>query len=181
MGGQDWLDAQRGKARGHPGALGTAAPQRTDRLADALRQHGRWAGPLAPAQQPQAVLLLGEVDDLEVQGKSVGEKFPGGRIQRVESLGDAASRYWVAVTPEGDEVAPRLFHEREERRTALFGDDLTEERPQQADLASEGILRPGTADAAGFPSDSRVRPGPCACYCGWARTMIRISVMSSMA
>jgi hypothetical protein len=127
------------------------------------------------------MLLLGQVHDLEVQGEGVGEKLPGRGIQRVESLGDAAGGCRVAPAPEGDEIAARLSTAGEERRAALLGDDLSEERAELADLAGEGILRPGASDAARFPSDGRVRPGARACYCGWARTMIRISVMSSIA
>jgi hypothetical protein len=127
------------------------------------------------------MLLLGEVDDLEIEGEGVREPFPGRGIQPVETLGDAAGGCRVARAPESDEVPARLLHEGEERRPALLRDDLAEERAEEADLTSERVLRPRAADAARLPPNGRVGPGASACYCGWARTMIRISVMSSMA
>ena len=127
------------------------------------------------------MLLLGEVDDLEIQGEGVRKPLPGGGIQPVETLGHAAGRCRVAPAPQGDEVAARLLHEGEKRKAALLGDDLAEERAEESDFTREGVLRPRAADAARLPPDGRVRPGASACYCGWARTMIRISVMSSMA
>ena len=183
MRGEDGAEAQGGEARVDPGRV--APRDRGHRLRDALGKQGRGAGALPPAQLSKAMLLLREVDELEVERERIRQALPALGIEMIQPFCQPPGRGLVGALPERHEVPPRLLDEGQQLGPALLRDDLAEKRPKEPHLPRERVARSGAPDASRLAADCRVgararRPGR-ARYCGWARTMIRISVMSSMA
>ena len=136
-----------------PDAVGTV-----DRAA-AGRSRRRWSrrsarrGPprARRAQDADPLPLLGQVDQLEVQR----ERLRNGRrlveVERADLVGQPCplgvgrgDDGRVAPT-KGDRAPPDSLHELEQLGTGLLGDDLAQQRPEQADLARQRVA--GTAEA----------------------------------
>ena len=103
--------------------------------------------PGARAQRADALALLGEVDELEVQREGLGDR---GRAREVEgadlgreprALGLARFGRTDLVAPQRDGQAADALDGREQVRARLLGDDLAEQGAQQPDLARHGIAR----------------------------------------
>ena len=124
-----------------------------DRIVDGAAARMAGAGP----EHADALALLGEVDQLEVEGERLGH---GGRPREVQGrdLGRQALALEIRLqqrlgitAAERDRATADALDEREQLRPALLRDHLPEQRAEQADLAGEGI--PGAAD----PGPGRLR------------------------
>ena len=167
MGGQDRVDLHPGEQVDDAVAAQGGAQAR-DRLADGVvdRPTARPAGPRA--QGADAVPLLGQVDELEVDRERVAD---GGEVFEIEGAdpgGDADSipvrlRYdRGVVATRSDHPAADPLHQDEQLRAALLGDDLPEQRPQHPDLATERIAGAREPGARWLGGDRREpgHPGP---------------------
>ena len=128
-------------------------PQPPDRLGHRVVQDAVVGGSLAPSQGSDATARLGQVDQLEVERERADDGFRGAEIQSGEVLVEAATLGRIAFGAQPDRSLADPFHEIEQVRTGLLGDDLAEERAQQTDLGRERVAGAGRPDATGFRPD----------------------------
>ena len=151
-----------------PSGGGARPRRRSSRRAMAA---GGRRGPLA--QAPDALLLLGQVGELEVEAEGPDE---APRPPRVDPVEDGAQRpplrRSLPVRRSSMVAAPDALDERQEVLALLLHDDLAQERAEQLDLARERVARAarvpmprGSARTAGLSWDTvlgmRVRRLPC--------------------
>ena len=146
-------------------------PEASERLGD-RPVGGPTRRPMSGApERPHPVPLLGQVDELEVEGERAGEGLELVAVEGRDVGGDALldAMAGVLVGREGtaadrDEPRAQALDEREQLRTRLLGDDLAEQRAEKADLARERVASPADAGAGGFRGDGgeAVRPAPAA-------------------
>ena len=120
----------------------TARPAALEQPPDCLRRRPLVSAPGGPLVEPQPahrVSLLGQVDELEVQAERLCQRLGLGDIQRVELGGERVLGGFVPDLAEGDRAQPAPLDQIQQRRAALFGDDLTEKRTEQLDLARERV------------------------------------------
>ena len=91
---------------------------------------------LATPQDPHALLLLGEVHELEVRGERLHHAARVGEGQGLDALEEALPRGRVAGAM-GLGQGPHRLHEVEEGRPFLLDDGLAEEVAEQVDLLAQ--------------------------------------------
>ncbi len=123
------------------------------RLADGLVDRPALRAARPRAQHPDALALLGEVDELEVERERPGDGRRALDVERrdlrPESLAlDVRLEHDLRVAPpERDCPPPDALDRREQLRAGLLGDDLAEQRPEEPHLVGErvaGATHPGT-------------------------------------
>ena len=81
-------------------------------------------------------------------------------VERLEERPQLAPVDRAARPAQLDRQAPDALDEAEEVLALLLGDDLSEERAEELDLARERVARARRADARGLGSDGGVEGGP---------------------
>ncbi len=103
-------------------------------------------------QHADPLALLGEVDELEVEGERAGDRRRAGHVERRDlrpeplPLDVGLEDHVRVAAAERDRAAPDAFHEREQVRSSLLGDDLAQERSEEPDLVRQrvaGMAQPG--------------------------------------
>jgi hypothetical protein len=127
---------------------------------DAARRRAR-----APIEPPHALLLLGEIRQLEVQAEGPGQQVGLVEGDGAEDRVEPPPLERPALGAERDGRTAKPLHDAEQLRAALFHDDLPEQRAEQLDLPRERIAGAGRADAARLGAHGRVRgrAAPCGC------------------
>ena len=131
--------------------------RRVERVGDRAVEHAARRPAGGPAERPHPMPLLGQVDELEVQGERACQRL---ELVAIESrdvggdplLGPPAGLLVGRERAPADRDEPRAepLDEREELGTRLLGDDLAEQRAEQADLAGERVAGPPDARAGRF-------------------------------
>jgi hypothetical protein len=130
--------------------LGVADAERSqplERLAHPFVERLAGVRSLAAPQDPQALLLFGEVREQEVCGecpRDRGELLDRQGVERAE-LGGGIGR-----APAADCIGPEPFDQVEPIRPFLLGDHLPEQGSEELDLAGERIGGGRAADALRF-------------------------------
>ena len=144
---------------------GVLARQPSDGRVDGTLQPSRGGPTRALAEPPHAVLLLGQVGEVEVQGESAGQVLHLLRGELLEHGAQLAAVGRAAGAPQVDGQATDTLDDPEQVLARLLGDDLAEQRAEQLDLARERVAGPGCADAqrlgahGGVGADGRGDPG----------------------
>ena len=154
--GEDGVDGEprdqaRHVLRGQPGDH-----ERLDGGCHALAGDAACGRPLLATDRPHVALLLGEVDQEEVDGEGTGEQLESLGVEQVEPGHQLVAECWIATPPQCDRREAHLLDQVEEVTALLLDEDLPEERPEEPDLAAEGVSSGGGADAAGFGADRGV-------------------------
>jgi hypothetical protein len=135
MGGQDRRDAQPGEDRLQ---LGVTAPavvaEPRDRLRDGIVEVPVARRPLAAPECPDPPARLGQVDQLEVQGEGLDDRFGLAQIEPVEHALEPFALRRVVAAAQGDGRSAQPLDELEQRRAGLLDDDLAKESAEQTDL-----------------------------------------------
>ena len=135
--------------------------KQADCLADRAVDRVSVRSPGIVAQDANAIALLGEVDQLEVQGESLDHlgrppKVQGRDLQRQALALHARLRERPGPTAaERDGAAADPLDESEQLGAALLGDHLPEQRSQEADLVGDGIPGPAQAEAGWLRGNGR--------------------------
>ena len=99
--------------------------------------------------------LLGQVDQLEVEGERTGHGPGPGDLEAAELVLEILALGTISGAG-GNRPSPAPFHEPKEVDSLLFSDDLPEEGAQELDLAPERVTRPAAARKAGLGADRRI-------------------------
>ena len=153
------LTAPEASSAARPGA---ACRPRTDRRhgpGDRLPRVVVPTRPLAPARGPDAIALLGEIDEPEIEAERPDDDLGPFDIKPGERRGERPPLPGVVLAAEPDRGLPDLLDEVEEVAPGLLGDDLAEERAKQVDLERELIARPGGPDRSRLGTNGDVRIG----------------------
>ncbi len=139
----------------------SASPHLRDRLDDGLVHPPLAGAPRALSKRPDAVLLLGQVGQLEVEAEGPDQDFRLLWIH-VGQVGRQRLALTRAPAPRRSLIVARLIalYEIESVRAFLFDDHLAEQRAQQLDLARQRIPGGRRADAARLRPDRSVRWPP---------------------
>ena len=125
--------AARGAAR--PTASATESSRTPSRAARSRRRSAR----TRPAR-------LDQVDELEVEREGLDDRLGRPEVEAGEVRVETAPLVGVVVLAQRDRPAADALDELEQLRPGLLGDDLAEQRAQQADLGRERVVRPGGPD-----------------------------------
>ncbi len=137
----------------------SGAPDPAQGLGDRVVEDPPARRPFAPAQHPDAMALLGKVDELEVEPERADERLGPGQVERVELRRQPRPLGGILGPAERDRPAPDALDELEQVQPLLLDDDLPEQRAEQADLAGERVAGTGRPDPARLAADGRVRAG----------------------
>jgi len=113
----------------------------------------------ARARTPEpshALLLLGEVGELEIKTEGADEHLGPMRVDGIELRGQHTPTFATLRPAEVDGGTPDSLHEIEQRLAFLLHDDLTEERAQELDLARQRVAGTRGPDAPGLGTDGCV-------------------------
>ena len=163
MGGEHGMDPQ---AADHRPQRGRSVVRREagDRLADGVVDRAAPGPAGARPEHADPLPLLGQVDELEVEGERLGH---GGRIGDVErghvgrqplALDVRLEPRVRVAAPERDRPPADPFDHREQLGPGLFRDHLAEQRAQQPDLARQRVARapdPGPGRLRGDGREAR--------------------------
>ncbi len=148
MGGQDGRDAQAAET----GSDGLQAfPVRgdaRDRRGDGAAHRLAASAPLTPAQDPDTLLLLGKVRELEERAEGMGQDLQALEVERrkLRVEGDPVGIHGMPSKRDG--VPAHALHEVQRRRPILLRDHLAQERPEEPDLPGQRIPGAGGPDRA---------------------------------
>ncbi len=115
--------------------------------------------PLPPARGSDAIALLGEIDEPEVEAEGPDDDLGPFDVKPRERRGKRSPLPGIVLAAEPDRGLPDLLDEVEEVAPGLLGDDLAEERAEQVDLERELIARPGGPDRRRLGTNRNVRIG----------------------
>ena len=127
--------------------------------ADRVVEDATAGGPLAAAERPHALALLGQVDELEVEPERADEGLDAGQVEAVELGRQPRPLDRVVCPAQGDRAPSDTLDELEQVETLLLDDDLPEQRAEQLDLARQVVAGTRRPDAARLAADGRVRSG----------------------
>ncbi len=102
--------------------------------------------PVSLAKDARAMVLLGEVGQVEVAGERAGNKL--GALQRPRRDEPFRLTLVAAVVSRADDEPAQLFDVAQKSRAAVIGDDAAEQPSEQADIAPERL---GDLLAGGLP------------------------------
>jgi hypothetical protein len=110
---------------------------------------------LATSEEPDAVPLLGKIDQQEVRREGANDRF---RLDRLEQGDLSPERFPVIrrAATTADCAASQAFHEVEELAPGLLDDHLPEQGAKQPNLARQWIARASAADAPGLGTLGRM-------------------------
>ncbi len=104
-------------------------------------------GTCPPRQRAHPLPFLGEVHELEVQGEGANDGLGPVEVQGGELVGELLALERIIRTAERDHPLAHPLDELEQLGAGLLGDDLAQQRPEQADLGSERVAGAGRTDA----------------------------------
>ena len=108
---------------------------------------------------PVQLALLGEVHEAEIQAERPRDDFRAPCVQRRELLDEAGAQPWVVATPQADRRPPHALDEVQEVGALLLGDDLAEERAEEAHLGRKRVAGATGPEGDRLGADGLVRPG----------------------
>ncbi len=160
VGGEDRLHGAAGEEGLH-GLRRDAGPGGAEqRLQDRLAPRGVSPVYLSPAQDAQAVMLFGHVDQVEVGGEGARHEAVLVRREAVHQgqqpgPGRAEVRRRAVFPAEGLGARPQLFYQGESGPAGLLGEDVAQEPAQGVDVPAEavGVARAAGAGSAGGAAD----------------------------
>ncbi len=126
-------------------------------LLDGAFLAARAGGARTLADAPHAVLLLGQVRQVEVEAEGLDEVLELLVGERVDDATQLALAARAARGPDADGQLAHALDEVQEVLAGLLGDDLAEEGAEQLDLPRQRVGGAGGADAAGLGAHGRVR------------------------
>ena len=139
-------------------AVDAASSRRTGAAIDAVasdRRERAAARSRAARSRRRAVrtplALLGEVDEPEVQAERADHDLGPLGVERRRARGERRPARRVVAAPEADRRSADALDEVEELAAGLLGDDLAEQRAEQADLERQRVARPAGADSSRAP------------------------------
>ena len=148
--GEDQGDGEPSEQLVESAIVGAAAAQRDHGLRHGIVEDAVACRAFATAECPDPATRLGQVDQLEVQGEGLDDRLGGPEVEVREIGVEPATLLGVVVLAQGDRPPADALHELEQVRSGLLGDHLAEERPQQADLRGERVVRPRGPDPGRF-------------------------------
>ncbi len=123
-----------------------------ERIGDRAVEHASSRPAGGAPERPHPMPLLGQVDELEVEGERAGQGLELVAVERRDVRRDPLLGSLAGFVVRGERAAadrdePRAeaLDEREQLGARLLGDDLAEQRAEEADLAGERVA--GAADA----------------------------------
>jgi hypothetical protein len=122
------------------------AAQRRDRLRHGVVQQPVARGPLSAAEGPDAAARLGQVDELEVEREGLDDGLGRLEVEGVQLALEPLALGRVVATAQGDGRSPQPLDELEQVVAGLLRDDLAKQRPEQAHLTRQRVMRPGRPD-----------------------------------
>ena len=164
MGGEDRVDLDRTE----PGLDRVPVQvdrEPLDRLAEGLVDRPALRATRPRPEHADPLALLREVDELEVERERAGH---GRRVLDVERRDlrpeplplDVRLEDEVGIAaPQGDRPPPDPLDEREQLGSRLLGDDLPEQRAEEADLVGKRVARATQPGSRGLGRRGR-KPGP---------------------
>ncbi len=100
-------------------------------------------------QPSDALLLLGQVGQLEVEAERTDERLHVAQVERLDRARQPlALLLGVLFAADGDRCPPHRFDQVESALALLLDDHLAEQRAEQLDLTRQRIARAGRADAS---------------------------------
>ena len=181
VGGQHQLDAERSEQRRHLRGCHAPLGEKPHRLPDRLRARRRMPGSLAFAEGRDAVRLLGEVHQVEVDGKG-RRGHPRAIVREPGHLGrQARAGRGVAAAAGLGEGSDPLF-DLEERDRLLRPEHVAERLAEQVNGRRE--VHGPNLRSAGAPDDAQIGTGVMfqisSAYCWIARSLENLPMRATL-
>ena len=146
VGGEDRVDLDRAEPRLEPGPVGDGG-QPLHGLAEGLVDRPALGAPGARPQHADALALLREVDELEVEGERAGDGRRALDVQRPDlrpeslALDVRLEDHLRVAAPQRDRPPPDALDRREQLGPGLLRDDLPQQRAEEPHLVRQGVPR----------------------------------------
>jgi hypothetical protein len=141
VGGEDRPDAQLADEPGRLAGREAGPAHGRDRGRDRLRPRRRRGLPLALPYRPQPVVLLGQVDQVEVDREGAHQAEQLAQAEPVDPLAQGALGLSVVPVAQRDRGLADLLDDLEERPTALLAHDVAEQPAEQPNVVPQVIDR----------------------------------------
>jgi hypothetical protein len=113
---------------------------------------------LAATKGAHPTARLGQVDQLEVQGEGLDDRFCPTEVEGIEIGRLALALERIIAPAQGDRPSSDALDRIVVIEPGLLDDDLTEQGPEQTDLAGQRIARTGRSDPGRLCALRSIRP-----------------------
>jgi hypothetical protein len=113
--------------------------------------------PIRAPNRPDQLALLGEVDEPEVEAERADDDLGPAGVERLQLRDEPGAKPRIVAAAEPDRRPADALDEVEEVAAGLLGDDLAEQRAEEADLRRERIADAAGADRRRLGADGLVR------------------------